>query len=399
MFLINRNFGLLWFGQLVSQLGDKAYNIALMWWVFEKTGSPFFVSSFLVVATLPELIFSLAAGVYIDRWNKKRILMVADFTRGLLVLLLAALYQTDQLAIWHIYSAAVLISFCSAFFNPATMAVIPAVVTGKYLQQANALSQMVTGAVAVIGPLLGTASVAMLGYMGVLVFNGCSYLISGLAASFLRINVMNFARNNSIFIDLIQGLQYIRKNSRVITVVILVAGIHLFAGCLAVVLPFLANLLAGKGLENLGILQAFLGGGMVMGAASYVRKNLQHVHLFYATICMGAGILMLGILQQSCISLVEPYAIDCMIIGMCISGISVFWRTLAQICVPEEMSGRVFSVLSVTGNVSLPVSMGITGLLLNLITPALLLALAGVGLILLGIFYNHRRTIEDVSAA
>ena len=83
LFLINRNFGLLWFGQLVSQLGDKAYNIVLMWWLIEKTASPLFVSSFLVISVIPELIFSLVAGGCIDRWNKKRILIVADFARGM----------------------------------------------------------------------------------------------------------------------------------------------------------------------------------------------------------------------------------------------------------------------------------------------------------------------------
>ncbi|HEY3424929.1 MAG TPA: MFS transporter [Negativicutes bacterium] len=402
MLLMNRNFGLLWFGQFVSQLGDKAYNIALMWWLFEKTASPLFISSFLIVSMLPELILSPVAGVYIDRWNKKRILIVADFARGITILTLAALYQSNLLAIWHIYIAALFISLCSAFFNPTTMAVIPAVVEKGGLQRANALSQMAAGAVAIIGPLLGASSVAMLGYMEVLIFNGCTYIISGIAESFLRITAMKITTKESIFVSLLQGFRYIRGDVRVATVVILVAIIHVFVGCLVVTLPFLANLLTGSGLDNLGVLQAAFGGGMIVGAvyvSKYAANRFKGLYLFYAIVCMGAGILMLGALQLSCIRLVELYAIDCIIIGVCVAAISVFWRTLAQLCVCEEMTGRVFSVLSATGDISLPVSMGIAGLLLNFITPAVLLSLAGILLIVIGIgiVNNNRKIIEDIS--
>lgn len=402
MLLINRNFSLLWFGQLVSQLGDKAYNIAQMWWLFEKTGSPLFVSSFLIASMLPELILSPVVGVYIDRWNKKRILVAADFSRGIIILTLAALNQGDLLTTWHIYTAALFISLCSALFNPTTMSVIPVVVEKNRLQQANALSQMVAGAVAIIGPLLGASSVAMLGYIGVLIFNGCSYIISGIAESFLRITVTETTAEESVLSSLTQGFRYIRGDVRVLTAVVLVAIIHMFVGGLVVSLPFLANLLTGNGLDNLGLLQAAFGGGMIVGAvyiSKYNSNKLKGSYLFYAIVCMGTGILMLGVLQLSHIQLVVLYGLDCVLIGVCVAGISVFWRTLAQLCVLEEMTGRVFSVLSATGNISLPISMGLAGLLLNFVTPALLLSLAGIFLILIGIGieYNNRNIFDDIS--
>jgi MFS family permease len=404
--LINRNFRLLWFGQLVSQLGDKAYNIALMWWLFEKTASPFFVSSFLIASMLPELIFGPLAGVYIDRWNKKKILVAADFARGIIILTLAALYQLNLLAIWHIYIAALFISLCSALFNPTTMSVIPAVVEKNELQQANALSQMIAGAVAIIGPLLGASSVVMLGYTGVLIFNSCSYIISGIAEAFLKIMaidaVVKESSKESIFFSMLEGFRYIRGDLRVSTLVILVAVVHVFVGSIAVAMPFLANILKGNGLNNLGILQAAFGGGMIVGAvyiSKYARNRFKGLHLLYAIVCMGVGILMLGALQLTYIHTVEPYAIICIVIGMCIAVISVFWRTLAQICVPEEMAGRVFSVLSTTGDISLPISMGVFGLLLNFTTNAELLSLAGVFLILIGIgiVYKRRIFFEDIT--
>lgn len=387
MFLINRNFRLLWFGQSISQLGDKAYNIALMWWLFEKTASPLYISSFLIASMLPELIFGPVAGVYIDRWDKKKILVAADFVRGIAVLLLAVLYLADVLAIWHIYSAALCISLCSALFNPATMAVIPAVVEKAELRQANALSQLVAGAVAVIGPLVGASSVALLGYAGVLVFNGCSYMISGLAAAFLRMRKTGAAAKEPVCSALLQGLRYIRRDPRIVVVVIIVAVIHVFVGAMVVVMPFLAGSLTG-GINSLGVLQAALGGGIIAGAVYVSRfsgERLAGSSLFCAIMVMGAGIAALGALQFLRSDAVEVYAGCCLIIGMCVAVVSVFWRTIAQTCVAAEMTGRVFSVLSTTGNITLPVSIGLFGVILHYAAPAFLLSFAGICLVLIGI--------------
>lgn len=399
MFLINRNFRLLWFGQLISQLGDKAYNIALMWWLFEKTKSPFFISSFLVASMLPELIFGPVAGVYIDRWNKKKILVISDFVRGVVVLALAALYQLNLLEIWHIYIAALSISLCSALFNPTTMSVIPIIVERSELQRANALSQMVAGAMSIIGPLLGASSVALIGYVGVLLFNGLSYIISGVGEAFLRIHTIETQTKESVLASLMQGVHYIWTDVRVSVIVVVIAIVHVFVGSIVVIMPFVANSLGGNGINNLGVLQAAMGVGMIVGAvyiSKYVHKKFNESYLFYAIICMGVGILTIGTLQLINVYLIALYAMVYTVIGLCVAIASVFWRTIAQLCVPEEMTGRVFSVFSTTGNISLPISIGAFGVFLNYMNSALLFSVAGVCLILIGIvlLYKNQRIFD-----
>lgn len=401
MFLINRNFRLLWFGQLISQLGDKAYNIALMWWLFEKTKSPFFISSFLVASMLPELIFGPVAGVYIDRWNKKKILVISDFVRGFVVLALAALYQLNLLEIWHIYIAALSMSLCSALFNPTTMSVIPIIVERSELHRANALSQMVAGVMSIIGPLLGASSVALIGYVGVLLFNGLSYIIAGVSEAFLRIHIIETQAKESVFASLMQGVHYIRTDVRVSVVVVVIAIVHVFVGSIVVIMPFVANSLGGNGINNLGVLQAAMGVGMVVGAvyiSKYVHKKFNEPYLFYAIICMGVGILTLGTLQLINVYLIALYAMVCTVIGLCVAIASVFWRTIAQLCVPEEMTGRVFSVFSTAGNISLPISIGAFGVFLNYMKSALLFSVAGVCLILIGIvlLYKNQRIFDGI---
>lgn len=404
MFLINKNFGLLWFGQLVSQLGDKAYNIVLMWWLFEKTKSPLLISFFLVASMLPELLIGPVAGVYIDYWNKKKILIITDFIRGLVILTVAALFQLNRLEIWHIYLATLSISLCTALFNPTTMAIIPVLVEKDKLQQANALSQMVSGAVSIVGPLVGASSIALIGYVGVLMFNGFSYIISGFAESLLRLNRTETRTRESMWISLAQGFRYIRTDRRVFVIVAVIAVVHMFVGSILVVMPFLASLVDGKGVNNLGVLEAAIGVGMMAGAiyiSKYVRKSFNEVYLFYAIVCMGVGIFFLGALQLLQFHLLFGYAIVCAMIGLCVAVASVFWRTIAQLCVPSDMTGRVFSVFSTTGDISLPVSIGGCGLLLNYMNPGFLLFIAGVCLSLIGIVlvYKNQAIFEDISSA
>lgn len=402
MLLLNRNFRLLWFGQLVSQIGDKAYNIVLMWWLFEQTKSPILISIFLVASMLPELIVGPIAGVYIDCWNKKKILVLSDFFRGVVVLSIAALYQSGLLEIWHVYVATVCISLCSALFNPTTMAIIPVLVDKDKLQQANALSQMVAGAVSIIGPLLGASSMAIIGYVGVLMFNGFSYIISGVAEAFLRIDKMEIHKQESMFSSLMEGFRYIQTDKRVAVIVAVIAVVHVFVGSILVVMPFLANILAGKGVNNLGILEAAIGVGIMVGAiyiSKYANKRFNELYLFYAIMCMGLGVLALGALQLIQVHLLSVYAIVCVMIGFCVAVASVFWQTIAQLSVPPEMSGRVFSVFSTTGDISLPLAIGGFGILLNYMDSGLLLALAGVCLSLIGIVlvYNTQTIFKNTA--
>lgn len=388
MILINRNYRLLWLSQLISQLGDKAYNIALMWWLLEKTKSSLMVSSFMMVSMLPELIFGPVAGVYIDRWNKQSILVITDFIRGAIVLLIAALYQCNHLQIHHIYLAALGISFCSALFNPTTMAVIPAIVEKDQLREANAMNQLVSGSVSILGPLLGASSVAVIGYLGALAFNGLSYLASGIAECFLKFNGIKTGNREPVIASLIQGFRFIRANQRISVIVLVIAVVHVFVGSTVVLLPFVAKLLGGTGINNLGVLQAAVGLGMTAGAiyvSKFVTKDFREKFLFYAIIGMGLGVTAIGVLQQLQIGSVIFYSLVCIVIGLSVAVASVFWRTIAQMCVPAEMTGRVFSVFTTTGNISVPISIGAFGLMLNYISPGLLASLAGVCLVLIGI--------------
>ncbi|WP_028534141.1 MFS transporter [Paludibacterium yongneupense] len=393
MFLINRNFALLWTGQLVSQLGDKIYGIAMLWWLLEKTASPVFTSAFLILAMVPEMLLSPVAGVYIDRWSTKTVLIATDLLRAAIVLALALLYRGNALQAGHVYLAAFAISLCSAFANPATMALIPAVVDKASLQGANARSQLVVGATRILGPLLGASSVAMAGYMPVLLFNAASYLFSAAAVGLLLLRPATAASVEPLWFGLKQGLRHMASDNRVTTVVSLVALVHVCFGGLIVALPFIARQMTGAGIDNLGMLESALGLGIVAGSLHLARRSPAPVHIarFVQPIAgMALCMFMFGLLLHTQTGRLALCSLLCAAIGGCIALLGIFWQTVIQNCVAADMRGRVFSVLSSTGNIALPLSMAAGGWLLRWAAPSILLIASGLGLAATGLALADR---------
>jgi len=268
------------------------------------------------------------------------------------------------------------------------MAVIPNIVEKEELHRANALSQTIAGGVAIIGPLFGASTVAMVGYLGVLVFNGLSYFISGVAEALLVLRPVSEHKQQAVIASLLEGLRFIRSDRRLLSVVIVIAVIHVLFGGVAIITPFIANSLSGNGINNLGLMQSAIGAGMIGGAmvvTRYIKGRIRENYLFYAVLCMGTGTVGLGVLQAHGIVRVEPYGMVCALIGLSVAVASIVWRTITQLCVPENLSGRVFSVLSTTGNISLPISMGAFGLLLGYACPWILLTVEGVSIVFFGI--------------
>ncbi len=394
MLLRNRNFSLLWFGQLVSQAGDRVYSIGLVWWLLHHTQSPLYVSSFLIVSMLPELLFSPLAGVYVDRWDRRMILVLTDIGRGVAIISLALLHQAQMLQIWHIYVAALFVSLNSALFNPATMSVIPAVVPKHDLHKANSLSQLVTGTVSVAGPLFGAYLVGLMGYTGVFWFNGITFLVSAAAESLLRFETRSVNLHEPMLRSMAKGLDFIQRQGLVKAILLVIALIHAFYGSLVVSLPFLARALSKDGIGTLSILQAAVGLGMIAASLTIkrrVRGAIDPKWMMAAVVLMGSGIVSLGLLGRLQVANLLPYAGASLTVGVGVSITTVLWRTTLQSTVPADMTGRVMSVCSATGNVSLPVSMAVCGMLLNHISETALILASGGLLTLTGLFLACRR--------
>src|SRR5512136_1972583 len=176
--LRQRNFFLLWFGQLISVIGDWVLVIALPFYTYNLTGSALASGGMFIVSTLPRLVLGSVAGVFVDRWDRKQTMVIADLLRVFLTLMLFLVRSRDWL--WLIYASAFFESVVSQFFNPAKSAVIPLLVDEKDLLAANSLNGLSDALTRLVGSALGGMLLSWLGFSFVIFFDAGSFLFSAI---------------------------------------------------------------------------------------------------------------------------------------------------------------------------------------------------------------------------
>ena len=383
--LINRNFTLIWIGQLISQIGDKFYAIALAWWILQKSNSPSIMGLFMAASVLPGLLLGPVAGGLIDRGNRKTIMVAADFLRGALVLAAALLSCRGSLQIWHIFGVGVIISMATAFFNPTVATVLPRIVPPDNLTRANALSQLVSGFTTVLGPIAGAGVMAFAGLGAVFLTNGVSFFVSGGLIMLLDRNLRPLRRAEAgLAADIGAGLHFVIKSRKVLIILMVICLAHLYVGSLAVAMPFLARQLAGKGVRNLGLLETAIGAGMMLSALALNRKKRQHIGdawLFTAMMLMGVSLIVASLIIALGVDAVAPFMGLTALVGLAVAVASVYWQSLLQANVPNAMAGRVFSIAGTLGNATLPMAYMVFGILLGSFSLSAILGFCGAGLV------------------
>src|SRR5262249_28234071 len=152
-------------GQLISTAGDWVLIIALPFYVFSLTGSTLATGFMFIVQTLPRVLLGSVAGVYVDRWDRRRTMIVADLLRGALLLAMLAVHSLDEL--WIVYIVAALQSIIAQFFIPAKNALIPRLVAPADLVDASALNSIGDNVARLTAPAIGGALLAWLGLSSV----------------------------------------------------------------------------------------------------------------------------------------------------------------------------------------------------------------------------------------
>lgn len=153
--LWNLNFLLLWQGQLVSLLGDNIYNIAIKFWILERTGSTGIMALISATANLPRIFVSPFAGTYVDRHNKKRIIVLSDIICGVFVTFVGIATIMGFVKVWMVVVTGIIIGTCNCFFNPAIDSTMPEIVPKDKLIRANSAFSSMNTATGIISNALG----------------------------------------------------------------------------------------------------------------------------------------------------------------------------------------------------------------------------------------------------
>ena len=370
-----RNFLLMWTGQAVSYMGDQFHYIAIAGLLLYEHGvSAIEVGTFLVSMSAPSILIGPLAGVYVDRWNRKWVLITSDIIRGLLVMMIP--FTT---ALWQIYVVMFLVSSVSRFFFPAYSSVIPNIVSKKQLLKANSLSQTTYNITLVLGPAAGAFVIGLFGYSLAFFINAATFFFSALMI--LRVHLLEERKEveggvKEVIVQMKEGLTLIREKRPVLFVISVFSSIMFFIGGINVLLLVFVRDVLHLGIVQLGILEGFQGGGMILGAlavgivgAKYEKRSL----ILMGTFFVGFWLAIFGYNP----SVIASYLLIS-VIGVFISVLTVPSNTLLQEVVPDEIRGRVFAVQGTLVQTFSIISIGWESAVANVIGSQAMIIVVGV---------------------
>lgn len=370
--LLNRNFVLLWQGQLVSQIGTQAFSIAMVFWIKQATGSASLMGLLLMLSTLPAVILGPVAGTFADRHSRRAIIIACDALSGLAVLSLVAVMwwapQLQELSLVWLFAVSVAVSALAAFFRPAISAAIPDLVPLNKVSAANAMNQASVQVSTLVGQGLGGVLFRLLGAPVLFLADGLSYLFSALSECFIRIPQKIPEKGGhwkELFAafrrDTVEGFSYVWRRPGMRNFFLAVAVLNFFSMPFIVLLPFYVEDVLQAPPDWYGYLLAVFGGGALVGyALAGVLKLPARARsgvILMMLVGFGAVFVLLSQVRAAPLALLLMFAV-----GVMSGFINISIMTLMQISTPSAIRGRVFGFLSTLSAGLIPLGMGISGL-------------------------------------
>ena len=354
-----------WVGQTISNLGTSVTQFALPLLVFKLTGSALNLAITTAATFLPYLLFGLVIGAWVDRVDRKRLMIATDIGRAAVIASIPLLASIDRLSVEWIYLVTFVGTTLSICFASAEFAAIPSLVPsddGQAIVTANGRIQASYSAAAVIGPLLAGALVAFISVPLLLVGDAASFLISALSLGIIRIsfNVAEPREKKSIREDVIEGLRYVLSHPVLRTISAMMALVNLVGTTAYAQLVLFGKERLHATDAEIGILFAAdsLGVVVLSLAAGPLRRRWR-----FSTVALGA--LMLGGALTMVMAAVPVYWVAVPLWGT-ISGLGILFNintgSLRQAIVPNHLLGRVISVAMVLAWSANPVGAILGGL-------------------------------------
>ncbi|MGE5630458.1 MAG: MFS transporter [Caulobacteraceae bacterium] len=384
----NKNFILLWLGQLVSLLGNRFHEIASMWYIYESTGSPLKMGITLIFSTLPSVILGPFAGAFADRYDRKKIIVFSDLINGCIVGTIAALIFTQTMEIWMLYLLAGLRSVTSTFFGPAISAVVPSIVEKEQLVKANSLNQLSSSFTGILGYAAGGVMIAVLGIPGLFLFDSISFILSGISEAFIEVPRVNreaaAAEIQGMKNEIFEGIRFIMSNKKLFHFIV-VGGIiiNFFLAPIEIYVTVFARQRLNMGSEAFGILlSAITAGSLTMAPlVPVLGKRFSYYTLTFIGLTLeGVFIMLLGISENFYMALIIQALMGA---SICMCNVSL--NTVFQTLIPNEMLGRVGGILQTMCQATIPLGYLLGGMVTERLSLTLVLVASGIAVALSGL--------------
>ena len=359
----NRDYMLLWSGQVVSSIGAQVTQLAFPLLILSLTGSPAQAGFAGALRALPYLLFSLPAGALIDRWDRKRVMIFCDIGRALSMASIPVAFALHQLTVLQLFIVSAIEGTLFVFFNIAEAACLPRVVPKEQLPAATAQNMATDGINTLIGPPLGGALFA-LGNVLPFLADAISYTASVISLFFIKTNFQEkrVTAQRKLWIEIGEGLSWLWHHPLIRFMALLTGGYNLISAGDTLIIIVLAQGMRASSF-TIGLIFAIGGIGAILGAviATAIQKRFSFGQSIIGTSWIFALVMPFYIIAPNPIVLGVLTAIT-FIAGPVYNVVQFSYRSAL---IPDELQGRVNSVFRLIAFGGQPLGLALTGLLIQ----------------------------------
>ena len=356
-----RDFRSLWVGATLSILGDGLTWIALVWLVFELGGGAPDVGLLVFAYTAPVVVGGLLAGLLLDRFDRRRVLIADNAIRGLAIASVPVTAALGLLEPWWLYVVAIIYGFFNMISLAGIPSMLPSLVDEDELNTANAMESLSYGVGGVAGPALGGVLIALIGAVGVLWLDALSYLVFVVALAAMRARQRPEPSAPGTR-GLGPAFRFIVGTPAILAITLMFMAANIGEGMLLVLVPIYARDILEAGSGTFGSLVSILTAGMLVGAVAvgviHWRFPLgRSIAAFQAA----AGLSILGLAFEPAFLVA---ALVLAVFGLLASPLTIWAQTIRMRLIPDELRGRVFGLLRTLMQSTPPIGGIVAGFLL-----------------------------------
>lgn len=405
--LKKRNFRMLWIAEGVSLMGDQFHFIALSWLTLQLTGSGLALGTVLMIGAIPRALLMLLGGALSDRVSPRRIMIISNIARCILVAAIAVLVYTDLVQLWHLYILSVAFGIADSFFHPALNTMIPKVVDRNQLEAGNAILRGTHEMTFLIGSAPAGLLISAVGIHVAFGIDSLSFALAtialimmtdthiktSLAASDGTHIAIKPLKLSNIIADVKEGLSYAWKHPAYKAAIFAIAIIDFsFAGPFDVGLAWLADNKFAGGATAFGTILSAFGGGALIGTiiAGMAKFRRRGILLSSAVVTSAMGLALFGIMPS-----VLSASILSIFMGVVVGILNIVFMAWLQSEAPPHMMGRIMSLVMFASVGLMPVSFALSGALVD-VHATLMFALAGALCLSGGIYMFRTKAVREI---
>lgn len=363
-----KTFTAIWFGQTISLTGTKMTQFALLTWAFQQTGEATTVALLGFFSFTPYIILSPIAGMWADRFDRKRLMMLADIGAGLSTVVLFLLYLMGGLEIWHLYAAEMIAAICDTFHGPAYSASITTMIPKKHYARASGMRSLGSSLAEVGAPFIANAALALFGIGAVLLFDILSFMFAASMLLFVRIprpavSAEGRAAGGSFWKQFTFGFRYILARRGLFGLLMIFTVINLIASLTYLgTLPAMVLSRSGGDEMALALVQGMMGAAGVVGGIAVTVWGLPRRKI-HAVLAFGAISFLFGDLLFAMGRSTGIWVIAGVVAAFWVPFMMAGDRAIWQSKVAPDVQGRVFAVNNMVRTLMMPLGYILGGVL------------------------------------